>query len=147
MEHNKTIENQADPNGNENEKIVVLAQIENRNKKKKKNFQCNVCEESYRCNLDLVRHFNAVHLNLKPYKCTLCELSFGWKTALATHKDIVHQKVARYFCQSCDYKSYKFGNVKRHNSRKHLKSLSKCGICGEEFKSTYLMKKTRESVL
>jgi len=98
-------------------------------------FICNYCEAlSFSKKVDLKKHVDAVHKNLKLHKCEYCDKSFTRKGDLKKHVDAVHKNLKPNKCEICDTSFSHKGHLKRHVDAVH-KNLKphKCEICDKSF--------------
>lgn len=56
-------------------------------------YPCKVCERTFKTKRNLIRHFDAVHRNIKSFKCPLCEKCFSTRSNMQVHMTI-HEKDA-----------------------------------------------------
>ena len=53
---------------------------------------CNVCGFHFKNKANSVRHFNEVHLRLRPFRCKLCKLRFARKFVFDQHMARQHKR-------------------------------------------------------
>ena len=111
-------------------------------------FICNYCEAlSFSKKVDLKKHVDAVHKNLKPNKCEICDTSFSHKGHLKRHVDAVHKNLKPHKCEICDKSFSLKKDLKQHvdGVHKNLKS-HKCEICELSFSQKSSLKKHVDGV-
>ena len=62
-------------------------------RKRKKSYQCTLCESNFSRKSDLKKHIESDHAGLKPHKCPSCESSFSQKSNLKRHIAFVHKGI------------------------------------------------------
>ena len=67
-----------------------------------KKFKCEECPYSSSQHIDLQRHVNAVHKNIKDHVCNLCGYATYHKHALTRHERQVHLNMRDHACDECD---------------------------------------------
>ena len=75
----------------------------NKNRKQKlnkKEFKCNICEETFEFKAKMVIH-RKVHNGEKPYSCDVCTKSFSLKDVLKAHQRI-HTGIKPFSCELCN---------------------------------------------
>ncbi|XP_065316740.1 uncharacterized protein LOC135925381 [Gordionus sp. m RMFG-2023] len=65
------------------------------------NCVCTVCHKDFEWPSKLRRHFDSVHLRLKPFTCHLCSEKFSSKLGLDGHVSSTHEKRKPYVCPLC----------------------------------------------
>ena len=71
-----------------------------------KNKKCNLCEESFQSNRQLMNHCAQVHEGQKSLlPCDSCDKTFAFKQSLQKHVKLVHQGI-RFKCNHCENKVY-----------------------------------------
>ena len=56
----------------------------------KKQFKCDICDYSFSCKRDIIRHVASVHEGKKPFKCDICDYSCSQKNVMKSHVASVH---------------------------------------------------------
>jgi uncharacterized membrane protein YgcG len=81
------------------------------------------CALDYVTRIDLNRHVNQRHKDLRPFKCNRpdCESSFQMKTHLTAHVATVHDKAREYLCETCGMTFGMRWNRDSHVRRIHAK--------------------------
>ena len=84
----------------------------------KQPFPCTKCESSFPRPVELRRHFDSVHLGLKPHQCTQCDKAYGLKHHLVNHVSAVHDGIT-VKCDYCEETFAFLSNKNKHIRRKH----------------------------
>ena len=93
-------------------------------------FKCESCTYRSDQKVNLRRHINTVHENLRRFKCTECSRAFNQKNNLQRHVLSVHQDVKGFKCDKCSYESDQKVNLQRHINSIHEKLRPfKCSEC------------------
>ena len=75
-------------------------------KTQKRDFNCDICKQSFRTLYSLQRHKEVIHFKVKNWPCDLCEKVFGEKRDMVRHKTAVHfgikNQVKVWKCPECD---------------------------------------------
>eukprot|EP00173_Palmaria_palmata_P000152 Plantae.Rhodophyta-Palmaria_palmata.ctg10702.p1 GENE.Plantae.Rhodophyta-Palmaria_palmata.ctg10702~~Plantae.Rhodophyta-Palmaria_palmata.ctg10702.p1 ORF type:complete len:200 (+),score=7.06 Plantae.Rhodophyta-Palmaria_palmata.ctg10702:25-600(+) len=79
-------------------------------------YPCSSCENAFARKSDMTKHYDCVHLRLRPSKCLLCPSAFFFRKDLAKHIKTVHEKRRDYMCHipSCQRRFGKREHLKRH---------------------------------
>merc|ERR1711963_851627 len=124
-------------------------------KEKRRNWQCDICQNRFSRKDHLAKHVAAVHEKIRPFECTTCGQKFSQKHHLSKHILAVHAKVKPYGCHLCD-QSF----LQRHHLGAHIMSVHQppvheeedgtktyvCAICSHRFKRKDHLKKHVETV-
>ncbi|CAK9291296.1 unnamed protein product [Gordionus sp. m RMFG-2023] len=81
-------------------KIEAENDVENQNTSNN-NKVCNICGKVFAKRLLLRRHFDSVHLRLRPHLCFECGEKFASKDTLAQHIRTIHEKSRPFLCTLC----------------------------------------------
>ena len=81
--------------------------------------KCDICDKTFPKNCKLKRHYEAVHMKLKPFKCEFCQQNFTQKGDMKRHVESIHQQAEIYECSLCSkiftsVKDFKLHYVKIH---------------------------------
>ena len=88
-------------------------------RKRKKSYQCTLCESNFSRKSDLKKHIESDHAGIKPHKCQSCESSFARKFDLKKHIASVHEGKKPFKCPSCDSSFARNYDLKRHIKSVH----------------------------
>jgi KRAB domain-containing zinc finger protein len=81
---------------------------------------CPKCPTTfYTCPSTVKRHFDKVHLQLKPYGCHLCSCSFTWQYELKKHLKVNHGKLTLFKCSECSESFDKLKKLQQHMDSVH----------------------------
>ena len=69
----------------------------------KKKYKCEICENEFKDNNGLKKHFNFVHNFVKgrEHKCNICQKVFKLHCNLTSHVKIAHENKKHHKCDSC----------------------------------------------
>ena len=79
-----------------------------------KNFQCSQCDRAFGMKCYRDRHFNQVHLKIKPFKCDFCGTGFPKVSRLKNHVQSFHDTSKIFKCKICKNTFRTRFDVKRH---------------------------------
>lgn len=98
---------------------------------KSKNYQCHMCEKSYRARRALIEHEKR-HGGEKPYSCQICGKRFSSDASAKFCLD-KHNGVKPHKCEFCD-KTFLRKEVLKMHTRVHTgEKPFKCHICNKSF--------------
>ena len=87
------------------------------------------------------RHYDAVHLGLKPLECEHCAATFAEAGGLKTHISAVHLGLKPFECEHCAATFTQSGTLKKHLSAVHLgRKPFECEHCAATFTSAGSLK-------
>ena len=96
-------------------------------------FQCPVCTVVSRSRSGLQRHFANVHLTRQEL-CRICNKTFACKSNLVRHTLTAHSEIKAFRCEICDQQFALNEGLQRHFGRRHEhKKPFKCEICDKDF--------------
>ena len=75
------------------------------------------------------------------FMCEMCKDTFALKQGLKRHITNVHEKRKPFKCDSCDYTCSLKQSLERHTSSAHEKRTFFCSVCNEEFTRNYVRTK------
>ncbi|KAG5675157.1 hypothetical protein PVAND_005083 [Polypedilum vanderplanki] len=88
---------------------------------------CPVCNKNV---MDVKRHHDTVHMNIRNHECDFCFKKFNKKSGLERHVLTVHEKQKNFICEICNAafgeKSLMLRHIKRHSA---VKTSFYCTIC------------------
>ena len=97
-------------------------------------FKCNDCEKCFPDSYKFKRHYDAVHLNLKPFKCHICSKNFRDRSMLGRHTNSVHVMVKDKQCDKCNETFSRQSDLRIHLTKVHFELLSfPCHSCNKMF--------------
>ena len=97
-------------------------------------FKCNDCEKCFPDSYKFKRHYDAVHLNLKPFKCHICIKKFRDRSMLGRHTNSVHVMVKGIKCEKCNETFSRQSDLRIHLTKVHFELLSfPCHSCNKMF--------------
>ena len=87
---------------------------------------CNLCGKTFSKKDKVLRHYQIVHLKMKPHKCHICNTSFGLRHNMKRHMIRHNQNKEDSFdnkpmCNICNTVFKCNQNVKNHIKMVHLK--------------------------
>ena len=103
--------------------------------KKKRRFECEICEASFDVKAVLQRHVKTLHEKVRLF-CDLCPKSFTTTQNWKKHMESVHEGKNRKNCKKCDMSFNDDRSLKIHDEIKHLEIRFKCLKCPKSSKST-----------
>ena len=105
-------------------------------------FKCNDCEKCFPDSYKFKRHYDAVHLNLKPFKCHICVKKFRDRSMLGRHTNSVHVMVKGIKCEKCNETFSRQSDLRIHLTKVHFELLSfPCNSCNKMFHDQRSLKK------
>jgi uncharacterized Zn-finger protein len=107
-------------------------------KEKRRNWQCDVCQNRFTRKDHLQKHVSAVHEKVRPFDCTQCGQKFSQKHHLRAHILARHEddKTASkaFACQQCPKRFTRSDHLERHVESVHEKRKSfECTVCQTQF--------------
>jgi hypothetical protein len=101
---------------------------------KLKRFQCEICQEVFRCKVELKNHTFALHAEPKLYQCPLCQKTFANISRMNRHTHSVHEKLKNFRCQQCDMRFSQNCTLQVHIKWIHqILNSFQCQICNKSF--------------
>ena len=92
-------------------------------------YTCSTCGKVYKSNVNLLSHFNTIHLGQKNFFCEQCGKTFSRGTSLSAHKKL-HDGIKQFQCNYCNVAYAEKRNLMNHIARNHLDSeQSRCIWC------------------
>jgi len=100
-----------------------------------RNHTCLMCNYSSTTKAGLLSHLTS-HTNERSFQCDICENTFKCKKHLTAHKIGVHNTTEHVKCSLCSKSLPKF-RLKRHVPESHgnIELKVKCGFCDKKFRS------------
>lgn len=98
---------------------------------------CDACGKNFGRRSGLVKHFQAVHLNMKRFVCSTCGLAYNSSSSLKCHQFTHEPNNKPEVCQICEVRFYSKSKLERH-MRTHtgIKNYE-CEICFRKFAHRY----------
>merc|ERR1719259_316677 len=62
---------------------------------------CRFCGMAFVVEVDLQRHIDIAHKNMKRFSCSICGKMFGRKSYLRIHIDNIHEGLKKFSCSIC----------------------------------------------
>ena len=81
-------------------------------------FQCETCGQRFLTTKQLRKHVNDQH-----FTCEQCDKSFKEKHELISHIRVQHSRLFSYKCKICNVACLNKYSLKRHENRRHTKTL------------------------
>jgi hypothetical protein len=118
--------------------IVTLGKDGKPKKEKRRNWQCDVCQNRFTRKDHLQKHVSSVHEKVRPFDCTQCGQKFSQKHHLRAHILARHEddKTASkaFACQQCPKRFTRSDHLERHIESVHEKRKSfECTVCQMQF--------------
>ena len=110
-----------------------------KNKKKKKTFECDLCDFVSCSEAGLRSHQTRIHTistinNQFPKTCDLCDYEVKNKTELKRQLKVHSYKAINFKCKECEFFCNTELEMQVHIGKKHTDNFD-CGICESEMKS------------
>jgi len=107
-------------------------------KEKRRNWQCDICQNRFSRKDHLAKHVAAVHEKIRPFECTTCGQKFSQKHHLRAHILARHEDdktAAKAFaCQQCQKRFTRNDHLERHIESVHEKRKQfECAVCAHQF--------------
>ena len=107
-------------------------------KEKRRNWQCDVCQNRFTRKDHLQKHVTAVHEKVRPFDCIQCGQKFSQKHHLRAHMLARHEEdktaAKAYACQQCPKRFTRNDHLERHIESVHEKrKLFECTVCQTQF--------------
>ena len=117
---------------------VTLGKDGKPKKEKRRNWQCDVCQNRFTRKDHLQKHVSAVHEKVRPFDCNQCGQKFSQKHHLRAHILARHEddKTASkaFACQQCPKRFTRSDHLERHIESVHEKRKSfECTVCQMQF--------------
>ena len=101
----------------EDEQIQKEEMTVRKGAKRKRAYECDVCEKAFRYPSKLAEHMR-IHTKEKPYECDVCDKAFRDSGHLKIHMRI-HTNEKPYECEVCEERFTTSGNLQRHVRTHH----------------------------
>ena len=111
-----------------------------------KNFQCDLCDDSFTRKEHLENHKNSsLHENNLPFQCPICKKRFGLSWNFNTHVAL-HEEKKPYQCELCDKYFALPRYLKTHTESVHEKKRPHyCSICNKYYASKSVLNSHNKS--
>ena len=88
-----------------------------------KAFPCGIrgCGQIFACRYKLMRHMDAVHVNIKAFSCKICGNLFSRRDHLTRHMNAVHVNIKAFSCKICGNLFSRRDNLMRHRNSIHTR--------------------------
>nr|XP_033817855.1 zinc finger protein 835-like [Geotrypetes seraphini] len=100
-----------------------------------KQFQCSVCDRSFKRAWELFSH-EVVHNEDRPFHCNLCDASFKRHSDFKSHR-LVHTEERPFHCEACGKKFKRSSNLQEHRRIHTGERPYRCACCEKPFKTPY----------
>ncbi|KAL5274738.1 hypothetical protein ACFFRR_001045 [Megaselia abdita] len=80
------------------------------------NYECLYCSKNYPSAINLNRHINQQHSNVRMHFCSLCDRDFSTLDHLKKHVESGHQKVKNFLCTVCGKTFSQLCHLKEHST-------------------------------
>jgi stress-induced morphogen len=107
--------------------------------KRKRAYECDVCEKVFRYSSKLAEHMRT-HTKEKPYECDVCEKRFRHSSALQNHRRI-HTNEKPYECDVCEKRFTQAGGLQRHMRIHTNERPYECDVCDKAFRESGHLKR------
>ena len=109
-------------------------------------YQCEVCQQNFKCKRVLTVHIRKTHEKIKDCKCDLCPKEYYSERGLQCHKNEFHKMGNRFECEICNKSFTRRLTLKQHESIFHdgkdLKlppKIHQCNQCPRSFRSEWFL--------
>ena len=85
----------------------------------KRQYMCDICENIFKTEQLLRRHYNVIHnmrKTTKWHRCNICSKAFSYAHNLKMHIHTIHESKKEYKCEYCGKLFAEPGNLKLHIS-------------------------------
>ncbi|XP_030053554.1 zinc finger protein 2 homolog [Microcaecilia unicolor] len=100
-----------------------------------KQFQCGVCDKSFKRAWELFSH-EVVHNEERPFHCNLCDASFKRHSDFKSHR-LVHTEERPFHCEACGKRFKRSSNLQEHQRIHTGERPYQCACCEKTFKTPY----------
>lgn len=117
---------------------VIVTKSGKIKKEKRRNWQCDICQNRFSRKDHLAKHVSAVHEKIRPFDCGTCGQKFSQKHHLRAHILARHEAdkaAAKAFaCQQCPKRFTRNDHLERHIESVHEKKKAfECAVCAHQF--------------
>lgn len=117
---------------------IVMGKNGKPKKEKRRNWQCDTCQNRFSRKDHLAKHVAAVHEKIRPFECTTCGQKFSQKHHLRAHILARHEDdksaAKAYACAQCQKRFTRNDHLERHIESVHEKRKQfECAVCAHQF--------------
>ena len=85
---------------------------------KEKRYTCETCGKVYKSSVNLLLHFNTIHLGQRHFSCQTCQKLFTRASSLNAHKKL-HDGLKQFHCIYCNVACREKRNLMNHITKNH----------------------------